>query len=161
MGFDIKKEPGSMAARESSHSKAPGKKTLTGDMPPKKEPKHREMTGIEALDNDASQDGGEGFFLEPYQRLELRRIVQAGILIWLSSVMTALSNTKLAYFTFSPDYSICKNNHYIRGKHDFCPKCGAKIVDHINRVVGYFTRVSGWNPGKQREYNERKRYLLK
>ena len=42
-----------------------------------------------------------------------------------------------------------------------CPKCGAKIVDHINRVVGYFTRVSGWNPGKQREYNERKRYLLK
>jgi len=59
------------------------------------------------LDNDASQDGGEGFFLEPYQRLELRRIVQAGILIWLSSVMTALSNTKLAKVT--------KNNHFWNG----------------------------------------------
>ena len=79
----------------------------------------------------------------------------------LKDFVKNLSNTKLAYFTFSPDYSICKNNHYTRGKHLACPKCGAKIIDHINRVVGYFTRVSGWNPGKQREYSERKRYLLK
>jgi len=79
----------------------------------------------------------------------------------LKDFVKNLSKTKLAYFTFSPDYSICKNNHYTRGKHIACPNCGAKVVDHINRVVGYFTRVSGWNPGKQKEYIERKRYLLR
>lgn len=107
MEFDTKQSAGSVAPQSSSHGKAPGKKTLTRDLPPKKEPRHHEMTGIEALDNDASQDGGERFFLEPFQRLELRRIVQGGILVWLSSVMAALNNTKLAKAT--------KNDHFWNG----------------------------------------------
>jgi ribonucleoside-triphosphate reductase len=79
----------------------------------------------------------------------------------LKNLVSKISRTKMAYFTFSPDYSVCRNEHFSRGKQKLCPKCGARIIDHINRVVGYFTRTSGWNPGKQREYHERKRYILR
>ena len=105
MSYDIKtQEP----AEESKahHGKAPGKRTLTQGLPPKP-PKHYDMTGIAALDNDASQDGGKNFFLETQQRETLRRIVQGGILVWLSSVMAALSNTKL--------YKATKNDHFWNG----------------------------------------------
>lgn len=33
-------------------------------------------------------------------------------------------------------------------------------VDHITRVTGYFSRVSGWNKGKQGELVDRKRVLV-
>lgn len=32
-----------------------------------------------------------------------------------------------------------------------------KDVDHITRVTGYFSRVSGYNPGKQGELRDRHR----
>jgi ribonucleoside-triphosphate reductase len=79
----------------------------------------------------------------------------------IKTLVQKLSKTKLAYFTFSPDYSICHNNHFVRGKLTACPKCNTEIVDHINRIVGYFTRTSSWNPGKQKEYEERKRFIIK
>ncbi len=75
----------------------------------------------------------------------------------LKNLVQKMSRSKLAYFTFSPDYSICRNNHCLRGKLTTCPDCGGEVVDYISRIVGYFTRVSNWNPGKQREYRERKR----
>ena len=79
----------------------------------------------------------------------------------MKRLIQKMSRTQLAYFTFSPDFSICKNNHVIRGKTEKCPKCGEMIIDHVNRVVGFFTRTSRWNPGKQKEYQERKRFLIK
>lgn len=79
----------------------------------------------------------------------------------MKNLVKKISKTKTAYFTFSPDYSICANGHYLRGKKDRCPKCNAKIVDYMNRVVGFFTRTSAWNPGKRQEYYERKRFLIK
>jgi ribonucleoside-triphosphate reductase len=78
----------------------------------------------------------------------------------MKNLVHKLSKTNLAYFTFSPDYSVCANNHHVRGKHRICPTCRAKIVDHINRVVGFFTRTSKWNAGKQQEYRERHRYEI-
>lgn len=77
----------------------------------------------------------------------------------MKSLVRKMAGTKLAYFTFSPDFSVCKNNHVRRGKVDICPACGARM-DHMNRVVGYFTRTSRWNPGKQQEYRDRVRYRL-
>lgn len=78
----------------------------------------------------------------------------------LKEFVKRLSKTKLAYYVFSPDYSICKNEHIQRGMKKKCIKCGGKVIDYINRVVGYFTRVSHWNPGKRREYKERKRFKM-
>jgi ribonucleoside-triphosphate reductase len=78
----------------------------------------------------------------------------------LKAFVKNLSKTKLAYFAFSPDFSICRNDHFSRGKLQVCPRCEAEIVDHINRIVGYFTRTSNWNPGKHQEYEERRRFSL-
>ncbi len=32
-----------------------------------------------------------------------------------------------------------------------------KNVDHISRVTGYFSKISGWNPGKAAELKDRHR----
>lgn len=34
---------------------------------------------------------------------------------------------------------------------------GGRNVEHITRVTGYFSRVSGWNKGKKGELADRKR----
>lgn len=78
----------------------------------------------------------------------------------LNDFVQRLSNTKLAYFCFSPDFSVCANGHTSKGVSDLCPVCSDEIVDHISRVTGYFGHVSQWNPGKQKEYEERRRYRL-
>ncbi|MBM3304298.1 MAG: anaerobic ribonucleoside-triphosphate reductase, partial [Candidatus Aenigmarchaeota archaeon] len=77
----------------------------------------------------------------------------------MRSLVRKMASTKLAYFTFSPDFSVCASNHVTRGKVDVCPIC-RKRTDHMNRIVGYFTRTSRWNPGKQQEYADRVRYKI-
>jgi len=78
----------------------------------------------------------------------------------MKTLVKKMSKTNLAYFTFSPDFSVCRNNHVRRGKVDACPVCRARM-DHMNRIVGYFTRTSRWNPGKLQEYKERERFRIK
>jgi ribonucleoside-triphosphate reductase len=79
----------------------------------------------------------------------------------MKNLIRKMVSTKLAYFAFSPDFSVCENNHVSWGKQKKCPECSGKIVDYINRIVGYFTRTSNWNPGKRREFEERKRFVIK
>lgn len=79
----------------------------------------------------------------------------------MKNLVRRMANTELAYFTLSPDFSICVNGHTSRGRQGRCPRCGAKIQDYMNRIVGYFTRTSRWNPGKQQEFLERKRYRIR
>ncbi|WP_321429449.1 anaerobic ribonucleoside-triphosphate reductase [uncultured Methanolobus sp.] len=78
----------------------------------------------------------------------------------LSDFIDKITQTELAYFCFSPDFSICKNGHNSRGIQEKCPHCQAKIVDHISRVTGYYGHVNNWNPGKVMEYKERHRYRI-
>ncbi len=79
----------------------------------------------------------------------------------MKNLIRKMAATKLAYFTFSPDFSVCENNHVSWGRQKKCPQCQGRIVDYINRIVGYFTRTSNWNPGKRREFEERKRFVIK
>ena len=37
---------------------------------------------------------------------------------------------------------------------------GGRNVEHITRVTGYFSRVSGWNKGKRAELADRKRVTV-
>lgn len=37
---------------------------------------------------------------------------------------------------------------------------GGRNVEHITRVTGYFSRVSGWNKGKRGELAERERVAV-
>ncbi len=79
----------------------------------------------------------------------------------MKALIKKMAATKLAYFAFSPDFSVCENDHTSWGKHKKCPECNGRIIDYINRIVGYFTRTSNWNPGKRREFEERKRFVIK
>lgn len=36
-----------------------------------------------------------------------------------------------------------------------CSHCNSKNVYGMSRVVGYFTRVNNWNPGKKAEFKDR------
>ncbi len=38
-------------------------------------------------------------------------------------VKKVLTNFRLPYITITPTFSICPNHGYIKGEHDFCPKC--------------------------------------
>ena len=42
-------------------------------------------------------------------------------------VKTVISNYQLPYITISPTFSICPKHWYIRGEHDYCPKCDEEI----------------------------------
>lgn len=76
----------------------------------------------------------------------------------LSEFVRKLAETKLAYFCFSPDFSICDKGHTSRGVNEMCPMCSGPVTDHISRVTGYYGHVKHWNPGKKAEYAQRHRY---
>ncbi len=66
---------------------------------------------------------------------------------------------KLPYISLTPTFSICGNHGYIAGEHYTCPTCGAK-TEVWSRVVGYLRPIQNYNPGKQEEYKQRKKYVV-
>lgn len=78
----------------------------------------------------------------------------------LNEFVRKLAGTKLAYFCFSPDFSICSIGHTSRGVNELCPMCSSPVIDHISRVTGYYGHVNQWNPGKKAEYVQRHRYRM-
>jgi ribonucleoside-triphosphate reductase len=72
------------------------------------------------------------------------------------------SNFKLPYFTLTPSFSICPVHGYIPGEHFTCHKCevnGVKSKCEVySRIVGYLRPVEQWNPGKQEEFKDRKKF---
>ncbi len=68
-------------------------------------------------------------------------------------------NFKLPYFTLSPTYSICKEHGYITGEVPICNKCGAE-TEIYSRITGYYRPLKNWNDGKQKEFEDRKEYVI-
>ncbi len=68
-------------------------------------------------------------------------------------------NFKLPYFTLSPTYSICKEHGYITGEVPICDKCGAE-TEIYSRITGYYRPLKNWNDGKQKEFKDRKEYVI-
>ena len=68
-----------------------------------------------------------------------------------------LLNAHIGYLeTVNYNFASCENNHVtVAGPNDNCPICKAPIVQHYTRVIGYFTPVSSWNKGRQKEHTER------
>jgi len=61
------------------------------------------------------------------------------------------------HFAINYSYNQCSHGHItISGTSKVCPICSERIVDHITRVVGYFTSVSAWSPERRKEFNTRK-----
>ncbi len=72
-------------------------------------------------------------------------------------VRTICENYRLPYFTFSPSFSVCPVDGYLRGEHEACPTCQGS-TEIYSRVVGFLRPVSHWNDGKQAEFELRKHY---
>jgi ribonucleoside-triphosphate reductase len=79
-----------------------------------------------------------------------------------SFVTKTFRHTHNAQIAFSPEFTTCNNCLQVtRGLVDECPHCASSAVDGITRVTGYFSKVSGWNKGKQAELGDRFRSALK
>ncbi len=68
-------------------------------------------------------------------------------------------NFKLPYFTLSPTYSICKKHGYLTGEVPVCNICGAE-TEIYSRITGYYRPLKNWNDGKQKEFKDRKEYII-
>lgn len=118
---------------------------------------------ISAFLNPIDRVVGEGLFHD---------MIEAGALthVWLGDAQpeaaTLANFVKKAFFqsqnsqiTFSPEFTSCNScGQVARGLHEDCLLCGSKDVDGITRVTGYFSRTSGWNPGKRGELRDRARW---
>jgi anaerobic ribonucleoside-triphosphate reductase len=116
-----------------------------------------------------------GTSIDPITRVQLEGkfhdLIEAGALthIWLGEaqppkesvanfVVKTFRNSRNAQIAFSPEFTTCNNCFKTaRGLRNQCPHCGSENIDHITRVTGYFTKVSGWNKGKKAELKDRYR----
>jgi len=101
-------------------------------------------------------------------------MIEAGALthVWLGEsqppkesianfVAKTFHNSRNAQIAFSPEFTTCNDCFKTaRGLKEKCPNCGSTKIDHITRVTGYFTKVSGWNKGKKAELKDRYRSQL-
>jgi len=66
--------------------------------------------------------------------------------------------TPAAQITISPEFTMCgKCRVQSRGIRETCPSCGSPEVYGITRIVGYYSRITNWNPSKLAELRDRRR----
>ncbi len=71
-------------------------------------------------------------------------------------VTKTFQHTQNSQIAFSPEFTTCNNCGKVdRGLQPECNYCKSTNIDWITRVTGYFSRVSGWNPGKRAELLDR------
>jgi ribonucleoside-triphosphate reductase len=75
----------------------------------------------------------------------------------IALVKKICENFRLPYFTLTPTFSICPSHGYLKGEVPICPVCGSQ-TEVYSRVVGYLRPVDQWNPGKQEEFKQRKKF---
>ena len=116
--------------------------------------------------------------MNPIERVRLEGkyhdLIEAGALshVWLADsrpsgesianfVLKTFRLTRNAQIAFSPEFTSCNAcDRVTRGLSQTCPHCGSMDVDGITRVTGYFSKISGWNDGKQAELKDRYRSSL-
>lgn len=60
-------------------------------------------------------------------------------------LMNAARKLHVVYYAINYAYSQCSDMHFIIGRAETCPICGAKITQQFTRVVGFITPVKSWN----------------
>jgi ribonucleoside-triphosphate reductase len=92
----------------------------------------------------------------------------------LNLVKKTFENTQSVQITISPEFTVCNDCHkisrgYGRGevvpvlatdggeKKPRCPHCGSENVIGMSRVVGYYSIIDNWNPGKKAEFKDRQK----
>jgi ribonucleoside-triphosphate reductase (formate) len=60
------------------------------------------------------------------------------------------------HFAINYNFCKCKNEHVtVAGPSKICPICAAEIIEQYTRIMGYYTPVSAWNKGRQKEHATR------
>ncbi len=72
----------------------------------------------------------------------------------------AFTRYKLPYLSLTPTFSVCPEHGYITGELYSCPDCG-RDTEVWSRVVGYLRPVQHYHKGKQEEYRQRVKYVIK
>uniref|UniRef100_A0A7C4XJP9 Anaerobic ribonucleoside-triphosphate reductase n=1 Tax=candidate division WOR-3 bacterium TaxID=2052148 RepID=A0A7C4XJP9_UNCW3 len=116
--------------------------------------------------------------IDPIERVrwegKFHDLIEAGALthVWLGESQPAKESianfvtktfrlSRNAQIAFSPEFTTCNTCFKTtRGLRESCPFCGSQYIDHITRVTGYFSKVSGWNKGKKAELKDRHRVNL-
>ena len=116
-----------------------------------------------------------GTVLNPIDRVRkeglFHPLIEAGSLthIWLGEsrpsseslanfVIKVFRHSQNDQIAFSPEFTTCTTcGRTARGLSSQCSYCGSNEVEGITRITGYFTKVSGWNKGKQGELRDRYR----
>lgn len=75
-------------------------------------------------------------------------------------IQKIFTHSKIPYISITPTFSICNQHGYIKGEHFKCPHCGAE-TEVWSRVTGYLRPVQNYNPGKKREYLDRKKFKIR
>lgn len=58
----------------------------------------------------------------------------------------------VSHMAVNYSFSECEDGHVtVCGNSETCPICGKKIISHVTRIVGYFTKTSSWGKSR-REY---------
>ena len=93
-------------------------------------------------------DGGYVMFIHMPMYVDVEKVAKL--------ITRIVKETNIVYIAYTPVQSICRNCHtFLPGVYDECPVCGSKEVDKWDRIVGYYTRVSDWNPGRRAEWTTR------
>jgi ribonucleoside-triphosphate reductase len=66
----------------------------------------------------------------------------------------------MAHFALNAVYAECAEcGHVHKGKVEKCPKCGSEKVSYLTRVIGYFSRVAGWNKTRREKDFANRKFL--
>lgn len=72
-------------------------------------------------------------------------------------MLNYIAKQGVIYFAFNSKINVCEDNHAFIGT-DICPVCNKIKADTFARVVGFYTRTSGYQEIRRKEFDERKWY---
>ncbi len=75
-------------------------------------------------------------------------------------IQTLFTTYSMPYISYTPTFSHCKNHGYIKGEHFTCPICNEEALVY-SRVTGYYRPVQRFNAGKQEEFGNRLKFVMK
>lgn len=77
----------------------------------------------------------------------------------LSLTKKIATKTAIQYMAFTKDLTVCNKCNFVAGGlHDKCQNCNSENVEWWSRITGYYQNIKGWNKGKLRELQDRRRY---
>ncbi len=100
----------------------------------------------------SSYTGGTVLHLYLGEKIEDREVCK-------SLIKKIFTTSKMPYISITPTFSICPKHGYIKGEHFECPHCH-EPTEVWSRVVGYFRCVKDFNKSKQKEYHDRKKFVI-